>query len=550
MLRLLSLGRFRDLSGCALLVFCLATPTRAQTHSVDLDHLYFPHPEAATARASSAIAPDGTVYPYSTLVITFHERLSNVEMGKVERELRVSRIDGDRPVALPHLHEVVLGLPAEGPHASFHWVEESGLSTLRYRPHAYDGGHRYHLSLPPPYSVVDGDWATCALTGFDPRVYEVVIPDETDWRVLSEITGAVVHKEYVPAAFFDRFSAVDVTPTSGSVYPDAEIRIRGNASLAYPNKRYTVKFPGSDLFRGFKDESGVFQGGRKQIAFISGLKPSHLFNNMCGYDVYRELERSWLGVPLSPDSYFVHLVLNGHYWGAYVLAERIQTGKGGLTEMLDRDQALDLEKRAVLHEAGEGNTLADLEVGCVEPKTDFEETLGEGDGATTHFTFDAPHSIYGSLEKSELEPDTVDVQIKTEDIFGFDLVLIPDPSTATFVYSGIYGDHRQFESVALVVEDSAPPITAGIMDGLNTAMPVLDLQFPVPPADGEDIDLEYNSVQDWLLYDEAFVEDPTVAAGWFDVASTLRHMFFVRFATAGDSVRANHYYLMNNDELS
>ena len=562
---------------------------------VEVQHIYYAHPEEANslnaeAGNSAVNVFTGEVFPYSTLVFNF---FSNFESNQGIKEffqdnLRVLKVTAQGDIPLHHLHEKMalvdrrfrinppVEMPFVGPNASFYWTIRDGMpggaSQLRYSPFGLDGGSTYKLVLPEYFfSSVDGTgelhFSTAPFTGDDPRIYEVVIPDLSDWRTIT-IEGPAQSKAEVETYVFDRFSGGMMDNQTREEYYGTSIRVRGNTSLSQPQKRFNLEFDRGRQFIGFKDQDG-FQGERRRMILQAGQSNfgvvDTLFRNKVGLHLMRELERKVFdGVALSPDSFFCHLVINGHYWGVYLAVEHISTGRGGLTSMAARKKAGFLEG-SILHKVGDGGA-ASIGHGFppFEPRTRFEvlarNSRGEvilGNGVQRSFFFDAPFSIWGTATPFE-EMRTPELKIEIEADFdpgaGHDIRmrLIPDLDDFQTVNWGIHGDVPHFTRVNLFEEGGDSATRRGSLQNLHTRTPRVMVDFPDPVESGKSIEFEFRSGHDALLLKDALGSNrnnTSFITSWIAEESVFRHIFFVKWASALDHLGHNFFYLMNTDNL-
>ena len=127
-----------------------------------------------------------------------------------------------------------------------------------------------------------------------------------------------------------------------------QIKLRGNASLGWDKKSYTLKF----------DEKiklcGLGEGKSRNWVLISNHCDQSLLRNYIAFWLQRQLD----GIPWGPDYRMVDLYLNGEYVGDYMLVEKITMAENRIgvrtmtdTGSLDADFMVELDNYA--YKAGE-----------------------------------------------------------------------------------------------------------------------------------------------------------------------------------------------------
>ena len=573
-----------------LVVLALASTAVAQEDElVGLEFRYFDHPEdpntAAGTPGSNVIDSNDVALPYCTIVLNFSRQLSAAEIDAFEDEITGFDVmvdeQGAPPSRLDRLDEVVeavTGLAGvmspSGPHSSFFWTEqktandcenllpgeEACHTQLRFQPHGLDGGLSCSLAMPDGFAI-DGSatFTTRPFSGEDVRIYEVIVPDEANWREVT-IEGPPNTKDPVSCVFLDRFA----TETNLVAYSGVRIGIRGNTTVGLKQKRYTLNFSAASRFRGFKGGAGAGEQ-RDKFVLISPVQNangglSSLMRYKIGLDTYRALEaRDFGGLSLTARNYFSHAVINGRYWGLYLLAEHMSTGNGGMSTVEGRgaaDGALALDTDAIIHK-GDGSfglTLGDppdeIHLPDVEPRTDFTIGLVEDTGipAQQVETHTLPFPVFGRPSGVGLEPAFLEFKVEAVDTTGADMVLTPVVQSATFAQSELFGGNY-FDVVPLqLIEANGTLVPAGQIQDLGTATPIVSVFFPRDiPADNGDftLEVEMRTPHDYFLLADSVESDLDSIQNWFDAASTFRHMFFIKWSGATDNICHNVYYLMN-----
>jgi hypothetical protein len=127
-----------------------------------------------------------------------------------------------------------------------------------------------------------------------------------------------------------------------------QIKLRGNASLGWEKKSYTLKFDDKIKF------CGLGEGKNRNWVLISNHCDQSLLRNYIAFWLQKKLD----GIPWGPDSRMVDLYVNGDYVGDYLLVEKVTGAENriGLETMtdtgkLDADFMVELDNYA--YKAGE-----------------------------------------------------------------------------------------------------------------------------------------------------------------------------------------------------
>ncbi len=111
---------------------------------------------------------------------------------------------------------------------------------------------------------------------------------------------------------------IKLTDTNGNVAVDgaeAEVKVRGNWTTCYPKKPLRIKFKKKHALLGLNGGNEM-----KNWILLAEYKDASMLRNKAAFYIGREL----LGGDglYCADSKFVELVINGQYWGVYLLTEK------------------------------------------------------------------------------------------------------------------------------------------------------------------------------------------------------------------------------------
>ena len=127
----------------------------------------------------------------------------------------------------------------------------------------------------------------------------------------------------VPAAPYYEECTVSVKDEEGSLLidgVDADVKVRGNWTTMYDKKPLRIKFAEKQSMLGLNDNAEL-----KNWVLLAEYKDFSMLRNQAAFDLGAAL--------LEEDGYYssdyklVELVINGKYWGVYVLAEQQQANK-------------------------------------------------------------------------------------------------------------------------------------------------------------------------------------------------------------------------------
>ncbi len=127
----------------------------------------------------------------------------------------------------------------------------------------------------------------------------------------------------IPPAPYYEACTVSLTDTDKTVLLDgvnAEVKVRGNWTTSYDKKPLRIKFEESQNLLGLNDGATF-----KNWLLLAEYKDASLLRNKTALSLAKEfLAEDNLYVS---DAEFVEVVINGQYWGVYLLAEQQQVNK-------------------------------------------------------------------------------------------------------------------------------------------------------------------------------------------------------------------------------
>lgn len=101
-----------------------------------------------------------------------------------------------------------------------------------------------------------------------------------------------------------------------------KIKGRGNTTWAKPKKAYNITYSDSVSI------AGMSKG--KKYSILANYQDDSLSRNRFLYDL-----SDAVGMPYASDSRYVDFYANGFYWGSYLMAEKVETGKSSLVYDVD-----------------------------------------------------------------------------------------------------------------------------------------------------------------------------------------------------------------------
>ncbi|MDP2941786.1 MAG: CotH kinase family protein [Candidatus Omnitrophota bacterium] len=474
------------------------------------------------------------IFPLATLEITFGRSLSETEQAEFEAGLRIYNLTDN--VYLKHLHEVY-AMPVAGRNCSFYWRDNC--TKLYYTPVDFAPGKTYKIFFPAQWNI-ENPWDTFTvlpLTG-NLRLYEIIISDPGDWELATRVVGLKEEMGYVNCIVKDNFAQ--------RIYTDTQIHIHGGSSTQFPKKSYAIEFPKKNLFQGFKDAGGVFQGARRRVILnananvYANASGSRFFCNKLSYDLLRDIESrtDFYGAALAADSYFALVVINSRFWGVYQVTEDIDTGSGGWSTMKNRVEKLGFDSlgRGMLHKVkvtgkpypGFGQLFHAI------PETEHEYRFQEqGAGVRNTFQEIIPYPVYVQQPwpESSFHLLDFDFQLQAVQEKGPDMEVEPDLATAippaydVFALSGDgVGRIERYPAEARV-----------------------EVTFKQPVKHNRPVYAYFSTAFDYDRFYAVADEDKSKMFEWLNLDSVLLNIFFVRLASAGDNIgSANNIYQFAN----
>ncbi|CAC9614739.1 hypothetical protein [uncultured Gammaproteobacteria bacterium] len=503
------------------MIFFWVSNTVYATQNLDLDFVYCHSSCKQDDTFSIASTDNEHIFPYASLRLKFDHILTTDEKAAFINNFRILKSDAEQ---LKHLHENISSLSAEGVHSSFNWINDN--KTLIYTASALPAGNSYTISYPNNWLENNNisSFDTLSLTGDGIQIYEFSCPDEACYKKLTNAVSGInqnveepVDQSYSSVVFKDVYA--------NKTYQDTKIRIRGHTATWTDKKSYTVKFDSDNLFEGFQDSGGDYQGPRKKLVFIAHkvFSSSNLSANKLMNDVERKLEQQVFGAALAADSYFALVIFNGRFWGAYNVSEHIGLGKGGWGTTKARTKVLGFDKKGkgMLHKATFGGvTLGSY---LIEPKAEHEyEFSTRGNGVQTDWNETIPFRAYSKDWDFDFK-----VKVKKPK-----MQLKPDLSESSFPSFVLSGDG------------------SGSIDIHDTTTQVA-VSFKQPVVDNKKIKAEFKSIFDFQNYYHYIQNnrDYSSVEEWFNVDSSLISMFVIRLSGSNDHGLQNRYMFSKEKDL-
>ncbi len=141
-------------------------------------------------------------------------------------------------------------------------------------------------------------------------------------HVSESIASWTPNYEMPPAPYYEACT-VTLTDTDKTVLMnavDAEVKVRGNWTTSYDKKPLRIKFTEPRNLLGLNDGADF-----KDWLLLAEYKDASMLRNKAALSIANEL-LSEDGLYAS-DAAFVEVVINGQYWGVYLLAEQQETNK-------------------------------------------------------------------------------------------------------------------------------------------------------------------------------------------------------------------------------
>ena len=140
---------------------------------------------------------------------------------------------------------------------------------------------------------------------------EPVVPslytEEWGLPVIHLLPHEPLSQEHVPTTIIFR----------GRTY-DAEMKIRGAASVWYPKNSYNLRFGDEDLDTG---ELGL--GTKDHLILITTFDDNSYAREKMAFDLWAAIADHWGRDRLTPRTFFAVVYMNGAYWGLYVACDRV-----------------------------------------------------------------------------------------------------------------------------------------------------------------------------------------------------------------------------------
>ncbi len=118
---------------------------------------------------------------------------------------------------------------------------------------------------------------------------------------------------------------------------DADVKVRGNWTTMYDKKPFRIKFNEKQSMLGLNDGAEM-----KNWLLLGEYKDFSMLRNKAAFDIAEDI----LGADgyYSSDCEFVEVVINGRYWGVYLLAEQQQINKNrvDITEAEENYEGTDI----------------------------------------------------------------------------------------------------------------------------------------------------------------------------------------------------------------
>jgi len=98
---------------------------------------------------------------------------------------------------------------------------------------------------------------------------------------------------------------------------DAEMKIRGAASVWYPKNSYNLRFGDEDL-----DTGDLGLGTKDHLILITTFDDNSYTREKLAFDLWQAMAEYWDRPRLTPRTFFAVAYMNGEYWGLYVACDR------------------------------------------------------------------------------------------------------------------------------------------------------------------------------------------------------------------------------------
>jgi spore coat protein H len=121
------------------------------------------------------------------------------------------------------------------------------------------------------------------------------------------VDPAIGDEEYLPASITYR----------GKAYAGAEAKLRGNTSLRYPKKSFTLKFAKEDKFEDPLSAAGFT--GKRKVTLTTSFDDSSCLRARLAFELWNRIGAEHVQV----QSFSTVLYLNGEFWGLYTIIDHI-----------------------------------------------------------------------------------------------------------------------------------------------------------------------------------------------------------------------------------
>jgi spore coat protein H len=121
------------------------------------------------------------------------------------------------------------------------------------------------------------------------------------------VDPAVGDEEYLPASITHR----------GKAYAGAEAKLRGNTSLRYPKKSFTLKFAKEDRFEDPLSAAGFT--GKRRVTLTTSFDDSSYLRARLAFELWNRIGAEHVQV----QAFNTVLYLNGEFWGLYTIIDHI-----------------------------------------------------------------------------------------------------------------------------------------------------------------------------------------------------------------------------------
>lgn len=132
----------------------------------------------------------------------------------------------------------------------------------------------------------------------------------------SELGVPVLHLTVDPAVGDEEYLPASIT-YRGKTYAGSEAKLRGNTSLRYPKKSFTLKFAKEDRFEDPLSVAGFT--GKRKVTLTTTFDDSSYLRARLAFELWNRIGAEHVQV----QAYNVVLYLNGEFWGVYTIIDHI-----------------------------------------------------------------------------------------------------------------------------------------------------------------------------------------------------------------------------------